>query len=392
MLVAKKTWNHVAELVSQFNFSSLLPYQSPLMTSGVPISQVPPALVRCGCFAVAALARPALIAVGLSLVGSGMALAANVDSSSASATPPSAAGIAGAPGERAAERPMLSIELRPSRCYLSGSVSSAQMADDLSFAISETFPRRCFSHRLEIAGSASNSTSAATDLPLEIEQLPDLLRELAASPRPVRIDWFPGSHRLVIRGHAYSRVTVAAMAMRVRMASRVGTADGIIFENRIEVIAQPRSRVKSSLALATVIERDFENVELPLLPPVEFQPIYFTHRDSVVDRQEMPKLLDALDQISTAHPDGNWPRLLITGYALPRGDQIAEIADGLIRAGSVRDSLVALGIPEDRFIVQSVAGNKSLGLTWRSRRVEISVAPDSHETEALVTSLSPADR
>ncbi len=366
------------------------------MTSGVQISQVLPALVRVGCHAVATLARPALIVVGMSLFSSSaVALAAAADNTPAPATPVTSRGDSIALDKRAAERPALSIELHPTWCYLSGVVSNAEVATELIFSVEDSFPRRCFSYNLEIIESSSTSKpapSSAIDLPLKLDQLPDLLRELAASTRPIRIDWFAESHRLVVRGHAYSRVTVAALAMRLRMASSLGTADGIIFENRIEVIAPPRSLRKSSLALATLIERDFENVELPLLPPVEFQPIYFTHRDSTVDRQELPKLIDALDQISTAHPDGDWPKLVITGYALPHGDQIAEIADGLRRAGSVRDNLVAMGIPEDRFTVQSVAGNESAGLTWRSRRVEISLDPKGHKDEKLVTSLSPADR
>jgi len=366
------------------------------MTSGVQIPQVPPALVRNFLHAAGTLTRRVLIAVGLFLpAGSAIGLAA--DSTAAPTLAGEADANSGAQG--AAELPILSIELHPSWCYLSGTVSGTKVASELSLAIEEAFPRRCFSSDLEIADHSSGpaltrattSATAAIDLPLNLDQVPDLLRELSASSGPIRIDWFPESHRLVVRGQAYSRVTVAALAMRLRLATRAGAADGIIFENRIEVVAPPRSLAKSSLALATLIERDFENVELPLLPPIEFQPIYFTHRDATVDRQEMPKLIDALDQISTTHRNGDWPRLVITGYALPRGDQIAEIADGLRRASAVRDNLVALGVPEDRFTVQSVAESESAGLTWRSRRVEISVAPERHANEKLVTSLSPTD-
>jgi len=362
------------------------------MTSGIQISQVPPALVRIGRRAVATLTRPALVVIGLLTAGSGsVALAADLNQAAAVIVSPTAHGDTVALAKRTTERPVLSIELHPTWCQISGTVSSSALAVDLIFALGDAFPQRCLSHDLDIFEATSvvrpesSSPAHSIDLPLNLDQLPDLLRELAASTRPVRIDWFPDSHRLVVRGHAYSRVTVAALAMRLRMASSPATADGIIFENRIEVIAPPRSLAKSSLALATVIEREYENIELPMLPPVELQPIYFTHRDSSVDRQEMPKLIDALDQISTAHPNGNWPKLMVTGYALPRGDQIVEIADGLRRASSVRDNLVALGIPEDRITVQSVAGNEATGLTWRSRRVEISVDTNQLNNSKLVT-------
>ena len=81
--------------------------------------------------------------------------------------------------------------------------------------------------------------------------------------------------------------------------------------------------------------------------------------------------------------------MVITGYILPRGDIEAERASSLRRASAVRNQLVQLGIPEERLTIETVEEIESLGLTWRSGRVEIRIASPVEAPEEQLVSNEP---
>ena len=211
----------------------------------------------------------------------------------------------------------LTIDVHPEWCHLDATVASNAMAQKLSYLVGDMFARRCYSDDLKVDSSASGR-----DLPFSLERLTDVLDEIATANRPIRLEWFADDHRLVLSGESFGNVSRVAIELRLRMAmSKTGTTVGdrsiVDVENRISVVDAPRTSSSMSDALGTVIARDFAGANLPMLTEVQLHPIYFSRRDGRVDAQEMPKLVDVVDQLSTLRPIEECPPLIISGYILP---------------------------------------------------------------------------
>lgn len=291
-----------------------------------------------------------------------------------------------ATGNDADDAVELTIAVHPQWCHLSGRAASSELAQQLSFVVGDTFSRRCFSDEMTIVPGASG-------LPLEIDRLPELLLEMATADRPVTLQWYADTDRLVLSGESFGNVTRAAVELRLRMALADSTMPGASttqIDNLIAVVDTPRSSARNSQALALVARREYSGADLPLLLEIQLHAIYFSNRESRVDAQEMPKLIDIVDQLSTLRPIADCPPLVITGYMVPNREETSERNSSLRRATAVRNQLMALGIPEERLTVEAVPELDSAGLTWRSGRVEMRLAKDpSKRSKARLASLDP---
>jgi outer membrane protein OmpA-like peptidoglycan-associated protein len=283
----------------------------------------------------------------------------------------------------------ISIDVHEEWCHLSATVADNEAAQQLSYLVGDVFARRCYSDELRVDQQASGLS-----LPFSLDRLADILQEFASANRPMRLEWFAEDRRLVLSGESFGNVTRAAIELRLRMAmanndTQNNNVAGVRIDNNIAVVDAPRAASRTSEVLGLVIERDFAGADIPMLTEVQLHPIYFSRRDGRVDSQEMPKLIDIVDQLSTLRPIEECPPMVITGYIFPRGDIKAERAASLRRASAVRNQLVELGIPGKCLSVEAVEEIESLGLTWRSGRVEIRIAEPVEETEEQLVSSEP---
>ena len=283
----------------------------------------------------------------------------------------------------------VSIDVHPEWCHLTATVADNDAAQQLSYLVGDVFARRCYSDELKVDKKAPDLA-----LPLSLDRLASVLQEIANANRPIQLEWFAEDRRVVLSGESFGNVTRAAIELRLRMAmSNAGSTQSnqprAKIDNNIVAVVPPRTATRNSGVLGLMIKRDFAGADVPMLTEVQLHPIYFSRRAGRVDAQEMPKLIDVVDQLSTLRPIEECPPMVITGYIFPRGNFKAEHASSLRRASAVRNQLVQLGIPEDRLTVEAVEEIDSLGLTWRSGRVEMRIADPVEEPEEQLASIEP---
>lgn len=144
----------------------------------------------------------------------------------------------------------------------------------------------------------------------------------------------------------------------------------------------------NSLPEGTVIQNDLKPAgdlfpQLSLMPEVRTQtaeslkalPVYFDSASEIVKNSQSEKV-DSIVAIITK--TGKAPALLVTGFADNVGNAEYNRALSLRRANGVVQQLEAGGIPKESITVETKGedvSNVSRSDRWKSRRVEVSLAP-----------------
>jgi outer membrane protein OmpA-like peptidoglycan-associated protein len=99
--------------------------------------------------------------------------------------------------------------------------------------------------------------------------------------------------------------------------------------------------------------------------------IFFREWSAAFDRSAAGTL-NSVAKWAKEHPSA---RLLVTGFADPRGSQQSNAYLSPLRAERVYDTLIEDGVPADRIERKGLAPGESMQPGLQSRRVEISAVP-----------------
>jgi len=235
------------------------------------------------------------------------------------------------------------------RIVLTGEVGSQDEAAAIEGAVSASMPGAEIVNRLEVVSPRS--------------ELPNLAN--LAATFPVLFAPAVQAPRLTARGAAVTlEGSVSAAEAKQGIGSKVG-----------ELFAGMRSP-ENLVAVASPPEP--EPAAKSLAGQLESLAVYFNTSSAYIGAKEQPKIAKAAKLLS----DSGSSRLIVGGYADLRGIADSNRELSLERANAVRAKLVELGVPADRMTVQHFGEDTSevkAADLWKSRRVQISITPDSQQ-------------